>query len=187
MEVILKENYPSLGYVGDKVKVKRGFARNFLIPNGKAVEATTRNVAYLNHIVHGISAKRMKLKAQADEIAKNIEKIKLEFTLKAGEKGKSFGSVTVKDIETSLAAQGFVLDKKQIRLPDAIRKAGEFKAIVKLHSDVTVTLPVKVSVEAPVVRKEAAEEGDAKPKRTRSRKKAAAPTEDVATEAKAAE
>jgi len=185
MEVILKENYPTLGYVGDVVKVSRGFARNFLIPRGVAIEASSRNVAYLNHIKHGINAKRTRLKAEAEELAKSIEKIKLDFHLKSGDRGKSFGSVTVKDIEVALAAQGVVLDRRQIRLPEVPRKAGEYKAIVKVHSDVSISVPFKVTIEVVKAIRDDVDGAEPKRKRSKSKKQAEVATDESPSDSSA--
>ncbi len=148
MEVILQENYPSLGYVGDRVNVKGGFARNFLIPRGIAIEASSRNERVLKHRLQHVMAKRVRLKSEADALAKQLSETALEFTLKMGEAGKSFGSVTSRDVETALKAKGFEVDRKQIRLTESLRKAGDFTVAVKLHAEVSATVPVKVISEA---------------------------------------
>ena len=149
MEVILQENFPSLGYVGDRVNVKGGFARNFLIPRGIAIEASTRNERVLKHRLQHVMAKRIRLKSEAEALGKQLAETSLEFTLKMGEAGKSFGSVTSRDVETALKAKGFEIDRKQVRLTDTLRKAGDFKVSIKLHADVTISVPVKVISEAP--------------------------------------
>ncbi len=199
MEVILKENFPSLGYVGDVVKVKSGYARNFLIPRGIASEASSNNARQLAHKMLGINARRAKLKGEAEELGKKLASVTLAYTLKAGEGGKIFGSVHAKDVEASLAAQGFEISKTQIKLSDSIKKAGDFSASIKLHSDVTVTLPIKVTsdvvkTKAPRGEPKEAKEGDEeikvaaegeeapKPKKRAGKKKAAETKEGEATE-----
>ena len=102
MEVILREDYISLGYIGDTVRVRRGFARNFLIPRGIAVEATSGNERQVKHKLSAIVAKRIKKKAEAEAYGKVLSQVTVEFTLKVGAKGKSFGSVTSRDVEASL-------------------------------------------------------------------------------------
>lgn len=154
MEVILQENYPSLGYVGDRISVKGGFARNFLIPRGIAVEASTRNERVLKHRLQHIMAKRIRMKSEAETLAKQLAETVLEFTLKMSDSGKSFGSVTSRDIETALKDKGFALDRKQIRMLETIRKAGEFKVSIKLHAEVTAAVPVKVASEVIVEARE---------------------------------
>ncbi len=170
MEVILKENFPSLGYVGDQVKVRAGYARNFLIPRGIALEASSRNAKELAHRMQGVIASKIKLKAQAEEIAKRLAAVSLEYTLKAGESGKLYGSVHAKDIEASLAAQGFIVSKTQIRLAEAIRKGGDYKATIKLHSEVSVDVPVKVLTDV-IKSKESSDEADADGSRAKKKAK----------------
>lgn len=182
MEVILQENYPSLGYVGDRVKVRPGYARNFLVPRGIAVEATSRNAKLLQHRVAAIQAKKAKLKNAAAEFGKKFEGLTLEFTLKLGEQGKSFGSISTKDIDAALKKQGIEVERKQIRIPDAIRTPGEHKAEVKLHAEVIIPLAIKVIQEkAP---EKSAEAGEGR-KRRRGKDKGA--EEAVAAEAAAPE
>lgn len=170
MEVILREDFLSLGYVGDTVRVKRGFARNYLIPRGIAVESSTTNEKVLKHKLSAIVAKRIKKKTEAEQFGKILEQVIVEFTLKVGAKGKSFGSVTTKDIEASLKALGYEVDRRQIRLIDAIRGAGVHTVEVKLHSEVVV--PVQVKVIAAQVAAPAAAEGEESGKKRKSRKKA---------------
>jgi len=170
MEVILKEDYISLGYIGDTVRVRRGFARNFLIPRGIAVEASSGNERQLKHKLSGIIAKRIKKKAEAEEFAKVLGQVTVEFTLKVGAKGKSFGAVTSRDIEASLKALGYEVDRRQIRLNETIKGAGVYAVDVKLHSEVTVPVSVKVIAAQPVA--QPAAEGSEKGKK-KSRKKSA--------------
>jgi large subunit ribosomal protein L9 len=170
MEVILREDFLSLGYVGDTVRVKRGFARNYLIPRGIAVESSTTNEKVLKHKLAAIVSKRIKKKAEAEQFAKILEQVIVEFTLKVGAKGKSFGSVTAKDVEASLKALGYEVDRRQIRVIEAIRGPGAHKVEVKLHSEVVV--PVQVKVIAAQVAAPAAAEGEESGKKRKSRKKA---------------
>jgi large subunit ribosomal protein L9 len=151
MEVILREDYISLGYIGDTVRVSRGFARNFLLPRGIAVEASSENEKALKHKLGAIMAKRIKKKAEAEAYGKVLEQVTVEFTLKIGAKGKSFGSITTRDIETSLKALGYEIDRRQIRLAETIKGPGVYKVEVKLHSEVAVSVQVKViAAQAPV-------------------------------------
>jgi len=149
MEVILQQDFPALGYVGDRVKVKGGYARNFLIPRGIALEASVHNESLLKHKLGGINARKIKLKAQAQELAAKLEALRLEFFLRMGAAGKAYGSITVKDIEEGLKREGFIIDRRQVSLPEPIRKAGEHKVSVKLHSEVTAGLKVQVNTELP--------------------------------------
>jgi len=147
MEVILREDFPALGYVGDRVKVRPGYARNFLLPRGIALEISRRNTKMMDHLLSGIAAKRKKLKRLAEEQGGEVAKIVLEFALRIGKRGKSFGSITARDIEHQLSAKGFACDRKRIRLPEPIKRAGEFKVELHLHSEVTVPIMVVVKAE----------------------------------------
>lgn len=152
MEVILKENFPSLGFIGDKVTVRPGFGRNFLIPRGLAVEATKRNAGALKHALQSITAKRVKLRAAAQEIHSKLGSVKLEFRLKIGQDGKAFGSITAKEIEKALADLGIEVDRRQIRLLAPIKKIGKHKIEIKLHAEVVAPLEVTVGEEAKAVK-----------------------------------
>ncbi|MFM1846773.1 MAG: ribosomal protein [Pseudomonadota bacterium] len=172
MNVILQSDFPSLGYVGDLVAVKPGYARNYLIPRGIAVEASSTNARLLKHRMDGINAKKMKLKVEAEALAQRLGVVTLDFTIKMGSGGRSFGAITVKDVDAALKTKGFELDKKQIKLLEPFKKPGEYKVNVKLHSEVTAFVNTKVVAE--VSEKKAAEEGEAKPKKSRKAESAAA-------------
>lgn len=185
MEVILREDYISLGYIGDTVRVRRGFARNFLIPRGIAVEATSGNERQLKHKLSAIVAKRIKKKAEAEAYGKVLSQVTVEFTLKVGAKGKSFGSVTSRDVEASLKTLGYNVDRRQIRINETIKGPGVYSVDVKLHSEVTVPVQVKVIAAQPPVT--ATAEVKAERAKKKSRKKgeeveAAAETEEGRTE-----
>ncbi|RMD86170.1 MAG: 50S ribosomal protein L9 [Candidatus Dadabacteria bacterium] len=171
MEVILKEDYPALGFVGDKVSVKRGFARNYLIPKGIAVEASGRSERMIKHLFAAINKKRMRLRSEAQQTADSIAKLSLEFSLKVGEKGKVFGAITSRDLEAGLKARGYEIDRRRIRLPDIIKQPGSYKASVKLHPEVEVEIPVEVKAEYVVEKSKEGAEDAAEGKR-KSRKKA---------------
>lgn len=169
MEVILREDYISLGYIGDTVRVRRGFARNYLIPRGIAVEATSGNERQLKHKLSSIVAKRIKKKAEAEEFGRVLSQVTVEFTLKVGAKGKSFGSVTSRDVEASLKALGYSVDRRQIRINETIKGPGVYTVEVKLHSEVSVAVQVKVIAAQPPV--SATSEGKAEKGKKKSRKK----------------
>jgi large subunit ribosomal protein L9 len=181
MEVILREDYISLGYTGDTVKVRRGFARNFLIPRGIAVEATSGNESQLKHKLSAIVAKRIKKKAEAEAYAKVLGQVTVEFSIKVGSKGKSFGAITSRDVEASLKALGYTVDRRQIRINETIKGPGVYAVDVKLHSEVTVPVQVKViAIQPPAAPADgAADKGERK---GRKRKAAAEETSDVASE-----
>lgn len=177
MEVILREDCLPLGYVGDTVRVKRGYARNYLLPRGLAVEASSTNSRALKHQLAGIMSKRLKKKAEAEQFGAVLSQIIVEFTLKMGAQGKSFGSVTTRDIEASLKGLGYTVDRRQIKLVDAIKGAGLHKAEVKLHSEVSVPLQIKVIAAQPVAAAEGAEGSEKGRGKKKSRKAAAAEAE----------
>jgi large subunit ribosomal protein L9 len=169
MEVILREDFLPLGYVGDTVKVKRGFARNFLIPRGVAIESSSQNERALKHKLSAIVAKRLKKKAEAEAFGNTLSQIIVEFTLKIGAGGKSFGAITARDVETALKNLGYAVDRRQIRLLEVIKTPGQHKAEVKLHSEVSVPLQIKV-IAAQIVAPPS--EGAAKDKGRKGKKRA---------------
>ena len=182
VQVILVEEYPALGHIGDILNVKPGYARNFLLPRGIVVEASSSNGKLLKHKMAGLQAKRAKLKAQAEEFGKKLSATALSFTLKAGESGKSFGAITTKDIEAQLKANGYDIHKKQIKSFDPFKVAGEYKVEVRVHADVTISIPVKVQAEAVAVKKEDFGEKPAKGAKGKRGKKAAETEETPAAE-----
>lgn len=152
MEIILQEDFPQLGYVGDRFKVKAGFARNFLIPRGIAVAASSRQGDVIKHKVSIINLKKTRLKKVAEELAERLQAVSLEFVLKAGAGGKTFGSVTSRDIEAELLKKGFELDRKQIRLVESLKVAGEHKVEIKLHSEVVASVSIVIIAEKSAAR-----------------------------------
>lgn len=147
MQVILREDIEKLGKIGDLVKVKDGFGRNFLIPKKKAIEATPKNVKAMDHAKKMVSDRLRKLKKEAAADAENIKALSLTIKAKVGEEGKLFGSVTTMDIAEVAAAQGVKIDKRKIHLEEPIKRLGEFTVSVKLHADVAVDLKVSVIAE----------------------------------------
>lgn len=176
MEVILQHDYPQLGFIGDRVNVKRGYARNFLVPRGIALETSSKNARELNHRLTQINARRQKKKNEAEELAGRLNEVTLEFKLKAGMGGKSYGSVQNKDIEAALRKLGFELERRQIKLGEPIKAAGEFKVSIKLHSEVSATCTLNVKAER-VVEPKTVEDA---PKKGGRRRKAE--SEEAATE-----
>ncbi len=166
MEVILQSDFPSLGYVGDRVNVANGYARNYLIPRGVAVEASSRNERQIKHLLSAINVKKARLRGEAEELSKKVEAVTVEFKLKVGEGGKTFGAITPKDIEAALKAQGFDILRKQIRLLEPLKKAGEYKVQVKLHSEVTASITAKLTLEGQLEKRE----DDGAPKKGRGKK-----------------
>jgi len=145
MKVILKENLENLGHIGDIVKVAPGYARNYLIPRGYAIEATEKNAKALEHAKRQLEYKRNKVLEGAKLLAAKIEGISLAISHQAGEEGKLFGSVTKMELAELLKAQGVEIDRKKIALAEPIKHTGEYAVIVKVHPEVSATLKVVVS------------------------------------------
>lgn len=144
MEIILKKDTSSLGKMGNVVKVADGYARNYLIPQGAAIEATPKNLKLLQREIK-IWEKRAQLqKEEAQKLAAEIEKLSLSFARKAGEEDRLFGAVTSIDIEESLKQHAFQIDRKKIHLEEPIKALGVFTVPVKLHPEVTANLKVLV-------------------------------------------
>ena len=145
MDIILLEKVAKLGALGDKVTVKSGYGRNFLIPQGKAVPATAANVA-------SFEARRAELEAQAAEKLANAEKraeqlkeLELTLAVKAGDEGKLFGSIGTRDLADLISSTGIEANKSEIRLPDGpLRTVGTFEITLQVHADVTTSLTVHV-------------------------------------------
>jgi large subunit ribosomal protein L9 len=144
MKVILTEDVAHRGAAGDMLKVKDGYARNFLIPNGMAIVATTENVKQLEHQKRQVQAKLNKLKKESEGVARKIESISCTIARAAGEEDKLFGSVTSADIYASLKNEGIEVDKKKILLDEPIKSLGIFTVPIKIHSEITANLKVWV-------------------------------------------
>jgi large subunit ribosomal protein L9 len=147
MQVILREDVDNLGKIGDLVKVKPGYARNFLVPSKKAIEATPKNLKAMEHAKKMVADRVRKLKKEAAADAENIKALSLTIKAKVGEEGKLFGSVTSMDIAEAAKAQGVVIDKRKIALEEPIKRLGDFTVTVKLPADVTADLKVTVVAE----------------------------------------
>jgi large subunit ribosomal protein L9 len=143
-QVILKEKIAGLGAEADVVKVRAGYARNFLIPQGKAYEASKSNLRH----VEALKAARARREAEEvlvfQETAAKISKLKPKFTLSTGQGGKAFGSVTSMDIHKELEAAGIVIDRHAIELEKPVKKSGKTEVTIKLHPQVTTTLVITV-------------------------------------------
>ncbi len=129
------------------VKVKDGYARNFLIPKNKAIKATTRNLKRLQHEKQLAQHRTQKVQQNAEALKEKIEGLRCVITKAAGETGKLFGSVTNMDIEAYLNEQGIPVEKKQIHLEEPIKSVGAFEVSIRLVSGVTATLKVEVEAE----------------------------------------
>jgi large subunit ribosomal protein L9 len=144
MKVILKEDISSLGKAGDLVEVARGYGRNYLIPQGKALEATTHHQRQFEEQKRIILKRKATDLASAKKMAEQFETITLEVSRKVVEEGKLYGSVSAKDLVEKLAEQNIDLDRKKILLKDPIRTLGQFEVPIKLDNEVTATLKVAV-------------------------------------------
>ena len=146
MDVILQQDVENLGTIGDVVKVKPGYARNFLLPRGLALKADAKNLAVLEHRKRALAAKRSKVQKANQEAATRLTSLSLSISARAGEEQKLFGSVTNLDIQKALAAQGFEIDRKKIHLENPIKALGEHTATIDLGAGVRA--PIKVMVVA---------------------------------------
>lgn len=147
MEVILLERVQRLGGLGDKVSVKAGFARNYLIPKGIAVAATAANIAGFESRREELERREAEALAAAEKRANSLEGVEITVLRKAGEEGRLFGSVGPADIASSLAELGHEIVRQQVRMPDGtpIRQLGEFT--VTIHLDSEIQAEIKVNVE----------------------------------------
>ena len=145
MEVILLERIEKLGQMGDVVKVKDGFARNFLLPQKKALRASEDNLAYFEKEKVTLEANNLKQKQEAEVILDKLDDFNLIIIRQAGETGQLYGSVNTNDVKTSLNENGFVVEKNQIKLDKPIKELGIHKVSVKLHPEVQAIISVIVS------------------------------------------
>ena len=144
IQVVLQHDVQNVGKSGDLVKVRPGFARNFLLPRQLAVPATTAAVNRITHEKAVAVAKSDKAKKEAGEVASKINALSIKIPHRIGEDGKLFGSVTTKDIEAAVKAAGVTIERKKMVLAEPIRAAGSYEIPVKLMTDVTATLKVEV-------------------------------------------
>ena len=144
MLVILQENVPNLGNVGDIVKVKDGYGRNFLVPRGLAVIADQGNRKRMEHQKRTASAQRAAAIAEAEALLAKIAETPITISASAGEEGKLFGSVTNRDIADKLAEAGIEVDRRAIGINEAIKDTGAYDVSIKLGLDLTATLKVYV-------------------------------------------
>jgi large subunit ribosomal protein L9 len=144
MDVILTENVKGLGTIGEVVKVKPGYGRNFLVPQGLAVEASERNIKELDHHKRQLTRKAAKLSKEAADVKARIEAVECTFVHKASEEGKLFGSVTTKEIAEALAAKGIEVDRRKILLDQPIKDLGMHEVDIKLNAGVNASIKVSV-------------------------------------------
>ncbi len=160
-KILLREDLDNLGGRGEIVKVKSGYARNYLLPRKIATLATKGNLQQIEQERAALLKKSAQDKSTAEAQAEQMRDISLSFERKAGESGQLFGSVTSMDIADALQAKGYEIDRRKIALKDAIKETGDFTVNVKLHREVTLPIPVIVTAEGG-----AAEAEEAKPKKS---------------------
>ena len=163
-EVILTENIRGLGAEADVVKVKRGYARNFLLPRGKAYEVNPAAQRRMTELKAKRAEREGKERNAAEEIARRINKLRLTLTLETGAQGKAFGSITQKDIEDALRKElpGVELERHAVELERPVKTTGELELPVRVHPEVTATLKVNVKPSVEPEAAPAAEAGDAR-------------------------
>lgn len=148
MDVILLQRIKNLGALGDKVSVKSGYGRNYLIPQGKAVSATEANSAAFEARRAELERQEAELLASAQQRAEQLGEVNVVITAKAGDEGKLFGSIGTRDIADALTASGLEVDRTEVRLPNgALRNTGEYNVAVQLHHDVMAEVLVTIIAE----------------------------------------
>ena len=178
--ILLREDIETLGGRGEVVKVKAGFARNYLLPQGLATLATKSNVKQIEREREALLKKAAVEKSTAEAQKEQMGSVALSFERKAGEGGTLFGSVTSMDIADALRTQGYEIDRRRITMRDAIKETGEYTVKIKLHREVTLDVPVTVTAEG-------GEEpaAEAKAEKKGRKKKDEAAVEETAAEASA--
>jgi large subunit ribosomal protein L9 len=144
MKVILRQDVDKLGLEGDTVSVANGYARNYLIPKNIVLEASPQNMKALEFQRKKIDIRKLKAKEEAESLKQEIEGKVISFSLKAGEEGKLYGSVTSMDIASQLEKQGIVVDRRKIVLEKPLKTLGEFQVEIKIYPEVTASINVVV-------------------------------------------
>ncbi len=147
IEVILREDVKTLGRAGEMVRVKPGYARNFLLPQGLAYEATEGNKKRIAAETRARTSRDQAERSEAERLAATLSAVQLKLIGKAGEEGKLFGSITSQDVADALAREGHTVDKRRIELEHPIKTVGEHAVTVRLHPEVHAELRVSVAAE----------------------------------------
>jgi large subunit ribosomal protein L9 len=147
INVVLTEDLSNLGKIGELVRVRPGYARNYLIPRGLAIGATAANVARVEHEKKVAASKSAKAKAEAEQLAQKLASVKVTIERPAGEGDRLYGSVTSRDIEEALAAQGYAVDRRRIAT-EAIKTLGAHPVTIRLGTSISATIQVTVSKKA---------------------------------------
>ena len=150
-KVLLREDVDDLGARGEIVRVRAGYARNYLLPRNLAVEATAGNVKGIEQERAALLKKEAKERATAEAQSQQMSTLELEFKRKAGEQGALYGSVTSMDLAEELKERGYEIDRHRIHLREPLKRLGEYSVPVRLHREVTIELKVKVSPEGEVI------------------------------------
>jgi large subunit ribosomal protein L9 len=145
VKVLLKADVVNLGTGGEVVRVRAGYARNFLLPRGLALPATSGNLSRVEELKQAAEQRKKQERAVAEELKQKLAGVSLKIARKVGDEGKMYGSVTSKDIADAAAAAGVSIDRKRIELTEPIKALGAFEVPVKLHHDVVGTLKVEVT------------------------------------------
>lgn len=147
MEVILKQDVQGLGYKNDTVKVKAGYGRNYLIPNGLALIANDSNKRLIEENIRQMAHKAAKLKQDAEALSAKIGELTIELKTKAGESGKIFGAVTAIQVSDALKAKGFEVDRKKVHFKEQPKQLGSYTVTLDLHKEVKNEIKVNVVAE----------------------------------------
>jgi large subunit ribosomal protein L9 len=147
IEVILREDIKTLGRAGEMVRVKPGYARNYLLPQGLAYEATEGNKKRIAGETRARTAKNQAERTEAEQLASRLGGVRLALSGKAGEEGKLFGSITSQDVADALAREGYTIERRRIELEHPIKSLGEHAVTVRLHPEVQAELRVSVTAE----------------------------------------
>ena len=150
-KVLLREDVDDLGARGEIVRVRAGYARNYLLPHNLAVEATAGNVKGIEHERAALLRKEAKERATAEAQSQQMGSLVLEFKRKAGEQGALYGSVTSMDVAEALQERGYEIDRHRIHLREPLKRLGDYTVPVRLHREVTIELPVRVISEGYVI------------------------------------
>jgi large subunit ribosomal protein L9 len=150
-KVLLREDVDDLGARGEIVRVRAGYARNYLLPRNLAVEATAGNVKGIESERAALLKKEAKERASAESQSQQMSSLELEFRRKAGEQGALYGSVTSMDLAEALRERGYEIDRHRIHLREPIKRLGEYSVPVRLHREVTIDLKVRVAAEGEVI------------------------------------
>jgi large subunit ribosomal protein L9 len=144
MEVILKEDVANVGKIGEVVRVRDGYARNYLLPRGLVLLANKKNLKTFEHHKKVVADQKQKITREAQSVGHSVSAVSITIRMRAGEEGKLFGSVTNIQIEKALKSQGLIVDRRKIQLEAPIKVAGDYEVPIRMTADLTV--PLKVSV-----------------------------------------